>query len=47
MNRTSLNFSRVNCASINGAQIQAKRGVVTPTEYFMLDVGMLDVNILE
>lgn len=45
-NRTSLNFSRVNCASINGTQYLAKKGAVTPTEYLVLDVGMLDRNKL-
>lgn len=47
MNRTSLNFSRINCAPINGAQLQAKQGAVTPTEYLVLDVGMLDVAKLK
>lgn len=48
MNRTSLNFSRVNCAPINGAQLQAKKGGVTPTptEYLKLDVGRLDISKL-
>lgn len=46
MNRTILNFSRINCAPINGAQIQAKQGAVTPTEYLVLDVGRLDENKL-
>lgn len=45
MNRTILNFSRI-CAPINGAQIQAKKGAVTPTEYLVLDVGRLDENKL-
>lgn len=47
MNRTILNFSRVNCAPINGAQYLAKKGAVTPTEYLMLDVGKLDINTLK
>lgn len=46
MNRTSLNFSRINCAPVNGAQILAEQGSVTPTGYLVLDVGMLDVNKL-
>lgn len=42
MNRTILNFSRINCAPVNGAQYLAKKGAVTPTEYLVLDVGRLD-----
>ena len=47
INRTILNFSRINCAPVNGAQYLAKQGSVTPTEYLVLDVGRLDIGKLK
>lgn len=48
MNKSSVNFWRVNCCPVNGAQFAHKGGVIpTPGDYLVLDKGKLDINKLK